>query len=211
MLTPPVRDRHACTSGSSITAAGSPSASRLPKLMTSRRSATASNACTTCSIHTIVTPCSFTRWISSTSSCVSGSVRPPAISSSSSSFGRVASARASSSRLRSSSVSVPANWFARRSRPVRFKYVDAHVVSCAFGKRAAEGRAHQQVFEHRHAAERTRHLIRCGRCRRCSVDAARVRRYRRRRSRSLPASGRTSPLTRLKSVVLPAPFGPRMP
>ena len=47
----------------------------------------------------------------------SPSVRPPAISSSSSSFGSVASARASSSRLRSSRVRLPAGTLARSREP----------------------------------------------------------------------------------------------
>ena len=48
----------------------------------------------------------------------SPSVRPPAISSRRSSFGSVASARASSSRLRSRRVSPPAGTLARSARPV---------------------------------------------------------------------------------------------
>src|SRR5262245_11859145 len=96
------------TSESFITASGAPSASFCPKLNTNKRSAIAKSACTTCSIHTTVMPRALIARSSSTSSDASCSVRPPAISSSNKTFGSVASARASSSRLRSSKVSDPA-------------------------------------------------------------------------------------------------------
>ena len=41
-----------------------------------------------------------------------------------------------------------------------FEYVDANIVGGLPGQFTAKGRADQQVFEHRHAAERPRHLIR---------------------------------------------------
>src|SRR5207253_5364892 len=107
-----------CTNGSPITAAGAPSAILRPASSTSSRPAAASSACTTCSIQSMVTPVRWMRRISSTSSIASCSVSPPAISSRRSSRGPVASARASSRRLRSSKVRVPASRFAFESRPV---------------------------------------------------------------------------------------------
>ena len=84
-----------------------------PKLMTSERSATASSACTTCSIQIIVTPRSLDARSSATSSRASGSVRPPAISSSSSSLGALSPAHAPArAACGSSSVRLPAGWLA---------------------------------------------------------------------------------------------------
>ena len=103
------------------------------------------------------------------------SVSPPAISSSSSSFGRVASARASSSRLRSSSVRLPAGRLACASSPV------CSSTSCAVSQ-AARSRwpppkqaAVDQVLEHRHARRRAAAPGSCGRCRRGSAGAASAR------------------------------------
>ena len=82
-----------------------------------------------CSIQTIVDAARRgSPRIVSTSSWHSPSVRPPAISSSSSSRGSVASARASSSRLRSSSVSDAGRLVgARQQMPVSLEDVGAAV------------------------------------------------------------------------------------
>ena len=70
-----------------------------------------------CSIQTIAMPRRFSSRMVATSSCASASVSPPPISSSSSSVGLVASARASSSRLRSSRPSVSAGRLATPVMP----------------------------------------------------------------------------------------------
>ena len=75
------------------------------------------------------------------------SVRPPAISSSSSTRGPVASARASSRRLRSSRVSAPASVLALRSRPVGSSASTAAALGAPGARPAAEGRADQHVLE----------------------------------------------------------------
>ncbi|QTK80537.1 hypothetical protein AT6N2_C3020 [Agrobacterium tumefaciens] len=105
------------TSGLAITSLGGPSAIFSPKFNTRSRSATAMIALSTCSIQTIVMLRCLMRRTSATSWRASSSVRPPAISSSSSSFGSLASARASSSRFLSRSVSEPAARFAFAARP----------------------------------------------------------------------------------------------
>ncbi len=88
--------RQICTSALAMhVAAARHRRSCVPKLTTISRSATDSSACTTCSIQTIVTPEACTSRIAASSDWHSRSVSPPAISSSSSSFGSVASARAS--------------------------------------------------------------------------------------------------------------------
>ena len=80
--------RRAGPRGSSMTSAAAPSAIFSPKFSTSSRSATASSACSTCSIQTIVTPAvADPAAPAPPAPCTSSSVSPPAISSSSSSFG----------------------------------------------------------------------------------------------------------------------------
>ena len=100
--------------------------------------------------------------MAATSSRHSCSVSPPAISSRSSSFGSVASARASSSRLRSSSVSEPASTLAFRDRPVSASTSIAPRSGVALAAAAAEGGADEHVLEHRHAGEGVRDLERAG-------------------------------------------------
>ena len=70
------------------------------------------SARTTCSIQTTASPSARILRTMATRASTSGSVRPPATSSSSNSFGPVASALAISSRLRWSNVSCPARRFA---------------------------------------------------------------------------------------------------
>ena len=109
-----------------ITARGSPSAILRPKLSTTSRSTTASSACTTCSIQTIVMPRGVD--VADRRDQVvrirsrSGRRRSRRAAAAAA---RVASARASSSRLRSSSVSEPAERLAAASRPVRSRIVGA--------------------------------------------------------------------------------------
>ena len=96
--------------------------------MATSRSTTDRSACTMCSIQMIATPSPLMRRIEPTSSGTSCSVSPPAISSSSSTRGRVASARASSSRLRSSSVSAPARVLALGAQARELERGDGGVV-----------------------------------------------------------------------------------
>ncbi len=77
------------------------------------------SARTTCSIQITATPSALMPRMISTSTVTSGSVSPPATSSSSSSCGPVASARAISSRLRASRPSRPAGRFASPVIPTR--------------------------------------------------------------------------------------------
>ena len=90
----------------------------------------------------------------------SGSVSPPATSSSSSSLGPVASPRATSSRLRCSSGNAPARWFACAAEPACRQDLDA----CVRGRRGRAAPApwcgaDQHVLEDRHLLEGPRHLV----------------------------------------------------
>ena len=133
--------------------------------------------------------------------------RPAITSSSSSSFGSVASARATSSRLRSGSVSADAQLRAlvEQIEPaqhlVRVRARRADVA-------AAQQRADHDIVLDASAPETAARSGRCGRCR-----GGRSRRARRPSMRSpakviVPSSGANTPAIMLNSVVLPAPFGP---
>src|SRR5215472_11622796 len=107
------------TAGSASTAAGAPSPTNAPPARHISRLTTAVSARTTCSIQITVIPSALTPRTISTSWATSGSVRPPATSSSNSRVGCVARARASSSRLRCSNPSRSAGTFASMDMPVR--------------------------------------------------------------------------------------------
>ncbi len=95
----------------------------------------------------------------STSSSTSASVSPPAISSSSSMLGCVASARASSRRLRSSNVSVPASDVGLVGHPGALEGLDGGLVGRpADAPTGAERAADEHVLEHREPLERARDL-----------------------------------------------------
>ncbi len=104
--------------------------------------------------------------IVSTSSSTSPSVSPPAISSSSNKVGCVASALASSRRLRSSSVSDPATMLALSSMPA---CSSAATAASSFDTDSrplrTERAADEHVLEHRQPFERARDL-------RSATDAA---------------------------------------
>src|SRR6201999_1930756 len=100
------------TAGVASTVAGSPSPTNLPPLSHTSRLTPAVTARTACSIQITATPSALTPRTISTSWAPSGSVRPPATSSRSSSLGAEASARATSSRLRWSRPSRAAGRFA---------------------------------------------------------------------------------------------------
>ena len=74
--------------------------------------------------------------------------------------GSVASARASSSRLRSSSVRLPAGRLALSASPQRVENVHAAVIGVVLAPPGAERRRHDQILEHAHAGERQRDLER---------------------------------------------------
>src|SRR5581483_1325666 len=105
------------TAGCASTASGTSSAITRPASMHTSRSTTCSSTWRMCSIQTIAIARRRSSRTIATSSLASASVRPPPISSRSSTFGRVASARASSSRLRSRSPSASARRLPRRSIP----------------------------------------------------------------------------------------------
>ena len=84
----------------------------------------------------------------------SPSVSPPAISSRSRTLGSPASARASSSRLRSSSGSVPACWFAFVREPRELERLHAALVARALRHAPPVGGADEHVLEHAHVRER---------------------------------------------------------
>src|ERR1700730_7197423 len=86
------------TFGSRTTSAGLPSASTLPRSSTMARSTSGLTISMTCSTISTVTPVARTFRTSSTPVCASIGVSPVSTSSSSKSFGSVASARATSSR-----------------------------------------------------------------------------------------------------------------
>src|SRR6266511_5683616 len=145
-----------------MTVRGSPSISLRPKLMATMRSTTDSRACTMCSIHTIETPAARSRRMVATSWCTSASVRPPAISSSSSTRGPVASALASSSRFSSSSGRVPARRLAlpassTASIAARLAWWGSPSPRTPPG--APEGGADQHVLVDGHADERAGDLV----------------------------------------------------
>ena len=75
----------------------------------------------------------------------------------------VASARASSSRLRSSRRQRPATVLAFASSPVRSRMSRAAIDDLGLASAAPEGGGDQQVLEHRQPLERLRDLEACGR------------------------------------------------
>ena len=141
----------------------------------------------------------------------SPSVRPPAISSSSSSFGSVASARASSSRLRCSSDRLPAGALACRSARSRPGFRRSDPTTSASRRRDPKAPATSR-FSNTVSFSKG-----CGiwKVRPMPDRAARHRRHARHvaavESGCVPLSAAILPVIRLNSVDLPAPFGPMMP
>src|SRR6266566_5302038 len=107
------------TAGLASTVSGSPSPTNVPPARQISLLTTGVSARTTCSIQITAMPSALTPRTISTSWATSGSVRPPATSSSSSSLGRDARARASSSRLRCSRPSRAAGRLASPVMPAR--------------------------------------------------------------------------------------------
>ena len=187
-----------------------PSAISLPKFSTISRLTTATSAFTICSIQTIVRPLWWMPRIVSTSSSHSPWVSPPAISSSSSRRGLVASARAISSRLRSSSGSAPLTRLALAARPVCSRISPTVSTTSAsrlpWPKQAATSKFSATVsfskgcgtWCERQMPARQRF---CAECPVMSWPS----------SAMVPALGGVAPVISENSVVLPAPFGPMMP
>src|SRR5580692_5536599 len=145
------------TAGSASTVAGSPSPTKEPPARQISRLTTGVSARTTCSIQITATPSALTPRTISTSWATSGSVRPPATSSSSSSLGPDARARASSSRLRWSRPSRGPVRLAGHPGPLqRLRRGD---VAGALPKAGPLLRGDEDVLEHGHIGERPRHLV----------------------------------------------------
>ena len=150
-----------------------------------------------------------------TRSATSASVRPPAISSSSSRRGPVARARASSRRLRSRSGSVPAGHVGPIEQPGR---APAPRRPSRSDRGTRPSRADDRRTSRRAARSRRPS---CRRTAAGSGTSARCRAWPAGgpgTSRDVPAVqpdptriGRRSPPMRLRTLVLPAPLGPTMP
>src|SRR5881296_921056 len=193
-----------------MTAAGGPSIRLRPKLMATRRSTAERSACTMCSIHRMATPRSRMSPTTRTSAWTSGSLRPPAISSNSSTRGPVASARASSRRLRSSSVSAPARAFDFPSSPLASSAAK-QAAYASRSERPAPYVAPTSTFSKTVIASNGWGIW----C--VSAMPARQRAWAgiavmsRPSNTTAPRSGRRRPAITLRAVVLPAPLGPITP
>ena len=147
--------------------------------------------------------------MTATTSSASPWPRPASVSSSSRMRGWPASARASSISRSSLVVSSPAMRSAIAVRPTRAIASAASRLCLGIGLGADIGADHDVVRD-RHAQERTHDLegaadAGLAQFVRLAADMSRP------SSRTSPVSGRRKPLSRLNSVVLPAPFGPMMP
>jgi len=174
------------------------------------RVTTAVSTRSTCSTQTIAVPPSFTARIVPISDSVSGSLSPPAISSSSRTRGRMASARASSRRLRSSRRSEPAVVLAWPAMPVTARASYAAPYACRPRSPAAR-MAPTSAFSNtvRPPSGRGTWNVRPSPILARSGGASRVTSLP--CSTTRPASHRPVPVSRSSRVVLPAPFGPTTP
>ena len=135
-------------------------------------------------------------------------------SSRSNNFGLIASALASSSRLRSGPPSASARCSARCSRPTKSsqsRACFARPPRLWLAAGSAEQRAHRDVVEHRQAGKRPHDLKGAADAEARRDDRPEVGGSARPRTGSAPSVGSSVPLTRLTSVVLPAPLGPIRP
>src|SRR5256884_2747673 len=201
------------TRGSLRTSAGGPSTRVRPKFSTSARLQTPTITFMTCSMSTIVTPPSRTRRTISRACSTSTWLSPAITSSSRSSRGRIASARATSSRLRSGTVRRSTVWCRFSPSPTRSRTSSASARAAAgcnrplgrpnsapiavFSRTVMDGKG-RTIWNVRPIPRRA---IRYGFI--PVIDAS--------SQRMSPASGRVSPLMQLRSVVLPAPLGPMIP
>eukprot|EP01136_Pigoraptor_vietnamica_P012860 Opistho-1_new@53223 len=176
-----------------------------------------------CSIRQTVRPCATILRISAARPTVSSGFTPPAGSSSSTSLGSVASARAKATRLRSSCVMSPAMRCSRCARPTKSS------AARAFSRQTRSSCCRRfEPVSTSHRPERVRRrwpTIRLSSTVAMSnrVVVWKVRATPRRATSSvrsgtmsrpsnvmLPLVGLMTPPIRLKKVVLPAPFGPMM-
>ena len=146
----------------------------------------------------------------SIASCTSRWVRPAIASSSSSTLGSVASARAISSRLR---PGVPSD---RAGASASLLDADAlqHGARPGLGlgaMRGAQKRADHHVLQHRHALEGLRHLEGAGEAERRARLSGGMAVMSWPSNSTLPEVESRSPVRQLKKVDLPAPFGPIRP
>src|SRR5438093_8701360 len=167
----------------------------------------------TCSMSTIVIPPSRTRR-TIVSACSTSTWLSPAItSSSSSSRGCIASARATSSRLRSGTVGRSTVWCRFSPSPTRLRTSSASARAAAGCNRPA-GRpnsAPMAVFSRTVMDGKDRTIWKVRPIPRRAIRYGGIPVIGASSQRMSPASGRVSPLMQLRSVVLPAPLGPMMP
>ena len=162
-----------------------------------------------CSIRQIETPVALIFRISPTIVAVSVGVSPAITSSRSRRTGSVASARASSRRFRSASVSPPAGASVLGPSPTRSITARARSrASCTRGCRASAPTWTLSSTDSRRNG-RTIWKVRTSPSRQvaCGGTPTRLRP----RNRISPPSGREKPESRLNTVVLPAPLGPMRP
>ena len=207
-----------------VTSAGVPSAITRPRSSTVMRSASEVTRPTSCSTRRIVVPSRRSSPISSASSCRSWARSPDAGSSSSSTRGCPASARATWSRRCMPSGSPSAGREAQSSRPTRPRHSSAWARIARSSRRCDGGRSAAATTPARVCAcaptiTLASRLI-PGKMRapwKTIPTPSRARACAGSRSIRLPdrlivpLSGRMWPAIRLKRVDLPAPFGPMMP
>ena len=146
-----------------------------------------------------------------TMSRISDGLSPASTSSSSSSFGSVASARASSSRLRPATVSVAAGSSSLSARPTSAADLARAARQRVVARPVAQMRADAMFSRTDRPAKgctiwKVRAMPRCARLmRRLAGDVLALEQDRARRS------ARSKPEIMANSVVLPAPFGPIRP
>ena len=171
-----------------------PSAIFSPAFITTTRSHSARIASMTCSIMTMVMPSRRIWRISSMPICSSVGLRPASHSSSSSSRGRVASARASSSALLVDvgQLRRRADARVRRARRARAARRASRAGDRRIDRIAAEHAAEHDVLARRHVRQHAHELERAGDARRGRSGTTASRRCPRPRSRIDAAVGRAA-------------------
>src|ERR1700722_14998159 len=204
------RPRYASiTSGTRTTSVGFPCAIVCPWLKTSTRCASVMITSMMCSTITMVMPSAWMRRTSAIARWISPGVRPASASSSSMSFGSVASTRAISSRLRPGVPRLRARWSASLSSSVRRSTPVA--LATASARRGWRRKAPTMTFSRIVMSSNvagtwkvrpmpSRAWVSADRDA-TSTPSKRMR----------PRVGARSPAMQLKNVDLPAPFGPISP
>src|SRR5712691_106091 len=171
------------------------------------RVASAIPARMTCSISRMVSPVSrLSSRRMATIRSVSVGRRPAMVSSSRSSLGLVASARATSSRLRSGKVRDDAFWCRLPSRSSRS--ITSPAATLAFPTSAARSSAPTTTFSSTVSAGNGRTIWKVRPMPRRHASSGVTPSMRAPAKRIVPSSGGNAPAIILNSVVLPAPFGP---